>query len=472
MTPLTPQCLVALVLCVCATQSVAAPAARSWLRPGSVPAPAYNQPTAARIALGKTLFFDPRLSGSNAMSCSNCHNPALGWSDGQPTAIGNNMKALGRASPTLLNVAYNKLHMWDGRFRSLEEQALGPITAAGEMNQDLNELIGEIKSIPGYVTLFDSAYPGEGVTTTTVAKALAAYERTIVSTESPFDRWQAGNSRALDAAAKRGFELFKGKARCELCHGGFNFTDDGFHNIGLKGNVDDGRFKSVPVRVMRGAFKTPTLRDIALTAPYMHDGRYASLEEVVEHYDRGGDATDNLDSQMQALHLTPEEKADLVAFMKSLTGNPKQVVLPNLPHRVASTQHPAGAQPEPSAAPAGTQGTDATPPAAATVAETPQEPVSDDAGSGASRLDVYQMDKAFFHNSKRIVAVKVRAGEAVRFQNKDRLSHNLYSLSPGKTFDLGTMRKNQSRSVTFDRRGEVEVQCAIHPEMLLVVDVQ
>jgi plastocyanin len=268
---------------------------------------------------------------------------------------------------------------------------------------------------------------------------------------------------------KRGFELFKGKARCDLCHSGFNFTDDGFHNIGLKGNTDIGRFNKVPVRVMRGAFKTPTLRDVALTAPYMHDGRYRTLEEVIDHYDRGGDTFNNLDPQMQQLGLSAEEKADLVAFLKSLTGSARQVVIPNLPSRVSSgpgglvTSGNAPGEP----APQGQQSD-----AAENGVDTPVVNVVEEVAPGTEKMDVYQMDKAFFQNSKRIVALKVRTGEAVRFHNNDKLSHNLYSVSTSKTFDLGLLRKNETRSILFDRRGEVEIQCAIHPEMLLVVDVQ
>lgn len=461
-------------------------AEKSWLRPGSVQTPIDNRSTSARIQLGKSLFFDPRLSGSNAISCASCHNPALGWSDSQPTAVGHNMQILGRATPTLINAAFNKLQMWDGRFRSLEEQALGPIVAAGEMNQPLEEVVAELAAIPGYVTMFENAYPGEGITPKTIAKAIAAYERTILSTESPFDRWQKGDEHAVDASVKRGFELFKGKARCDLCHSGFNFTDDGFHNIGLKGNTDEGRFKKVPVRGMRGAFKTPTLRDIALTAPYMHDGRYATLEEVIDHYDRGGDETESLDSQMQALHLTPEEKASLVDFMRSLSGAPRQVVVPTLPSRVAKTPRVEVAvladpvkRPVPSA-PSAALGkpvvAEIPPMATATTTQAKAEPAVvrqvEEVDANAEKLDVYQVDKAFFQGNRRIVAIKVRAGEAVRFQNKDKLSHNLYSLSSAKTFDLGTLKKNETRAVMFDQRGEVEIQCAIHPEMMLVVDVK
>jgi cytochrome c peroxidase len=305
----------------------------SYLRPRHAPAPADNMPTAARVKLGNALFFDPRMSGSNWISCATCHNPSLGWSDGLTTGIGHDMKRLKRATPTILNAAFNPIQMWDGRKATLEDQALGPIQADVEMNQDLPELIKKLSSIPGYRPLFDAAYPGEGINGATISKAIASYERTVLSTESPFDLWRKGEEKAVSASAKRGFRLFTGKAGCSTCHESYNFTDNGFHNIGLKspGGDDAGRFAQKPVAAMRGAFKTPTLRDIALTAPYMHNGIYATLEEVVEHYDRGGDVKENLSGEIKPLDLAPQEKADLVEFMKALTGKPAVVAVPRLP---------------------------------------------------------------------------------------------------------------------------------------------
>jgi len=196
-------------------------------------------------------------------------------------------------------------------------------------------LVERLNAIPGYKAAFERAYPGEGITEKTIAKAHASFERTIVSANSPFDRWHAGNGKAVDDSAKRGFKLFTGKAKCSVCHEGFNFTDNGFHNIGLKTpkgmSEDVGRYAQRKVKVNKGAFKTPTLRNVALNAPYMHNGAYKTLEEVVDHYDRGGDAKDNLDPNMEPLNLTPQEKQDLVAFLKSLTGAPILVTIPQLP---------------------------------------------------------------------------------------------------------------------------------------------
>ncbi len=306
-----------------------------YLRPRTPPEPAANRTTPARVALGKALFFDPRLSRSNWISCATCHNPALGWSDGLPTGIGHGMNPLKRATPTILNSAFSKILMWDGRAHDLEEQALGPVAAVVEMNQDIPGLVVKLSRIEGYVGMFEKAYPKEGISGKTIAKAIAAFERTVLSTESPFDRWRKGDAGAVSVAAKRGFGLFTGKASCVACHQGFNFQDDGFHNIGLKtlgAEEDLGRYEHRKVNVARGAFKTPTLRDVALSAPYMHNGIYRTLDEVVEHYDRGGDVKEHLDPNMRALGLTAQEKADLVEFMKSLTGKPMQVTVPQLPN--------------------------------------------------------------------------------------------------------------------------------------------
>lgn len=318
-----------------AMPAAAAPGKDPYLRPETPPQPEDNKTTPARVALGKALFFDPRLSSSNWISCATCHNPALAWSDGLPTGIGHGMNPLKRATPTILNSAFSKILMWDGRARDLEEQALGPVAAVVEMNQDIPGLILKLSRINGYADMFEKAYPQEGVTARTIAKGIAAFERTVLSTESPFDRWRKGDLKAVSAPAQRGFELFTGKANCVACHQGYNFEDDGFHNIGLKtlGSEEDlGRYAHRKVNIAHGAFKTPTLRDVELSAPYMHNGIYKTLQEVVEHYDRGGDVKEHLDPNMKPLSLTAQEKGDLVEFMRSLTGKPMKVTVPQLPN--------------------------------------------------------------------------------------------------------------------------------------------
>jgi cytochrome c peroxidase len=324
--------LLVITLLSCAlSQAQAKVGKKAFSFPNTVPAPANNKVTPARVELGEMLFFDPRISGSNWISCATCHNPALGWSDGLPTALGNGMGVLKRSTPPIVNTAFNKLQMWDGRFSSLEEQAVGPMQAPGEMNGSMDQILAKLKLRPGYVQAFEKAYPGEGITKATLAKAVASFERTVISRNSPFDAWVHGSQTSISPSAKRGFDLFVGKANCVLCHSGPNFTDEGFHNIGLKDNKDEGRYTQVRIKVLKGAFKTPTLRDIALTAPYMHDGTYATLEEVVDHYDRGGDDKGNLDPNIKPLALTDPEKKDLVQFMKTLSGKQVAIKLPRLP---------------------------------------------------------------------------------------------------------------------------------------------
>lgn len=318
--------------------SVAQPAAATgdklreeYRRPKFIPFPKDNPYTAEKASLGKKLYFDTRLSAANILSCAACHNPGYGWGDGQPTGVGHMMKRLGRRSPTIINAAYAQVLMWDGRAESLEEQALGPIQAEVEMNLPLPELMARLNAIPEYKPLFEAAFPGQGISGATVAKAIATYERTIVSGRAPFDAWVEGNEAAIPESAKRGFVLFNGKAQCSLCHSGWNFTDDSFHDIGLK-SEDIGRGKYlVGIPKAQHAFKTPGLREITRRAPYMHDGSLATLEEVIDHYEHGGVSRESRSDFITPLVLTKQEKADLVAFMKTLTSDVDPTTVPMLP---------------------------------------------------------------------------------------------------------------------------------------------
>lgn len=301
-----------------------------YQRPGEIPFPADNPLTMDKVNLGWTLFFDPRLSGSNAISCASCHNPALAWGDGLPKGIGHGATQLGRRSPTILNLAWADLLMWDGRKASLEDQALGPIETPAEMNQNADDLLGKLAAIPEYRNRFAAAFPGEGLTKHTLAKALATYERTVVSGIAPFDRWIAGDETAISDQAKRGFDLFNGKANCASCHGGWSFTDHGFYDIGLPDD-DIGRAAHLKLPSMQHAFKTPTLREVARRAPYMHDGSLPTLEAVVRHYDGGFVKRPSVSPNVKPLGLSDQEVADLVAFMETLTGEPAPVTVPNLP---------------------------------------------------------------------------------------------------------------------------------------------
>jgi len=298
--------------------------------PREVVEPILNRTNSYRVKLGKALFFDPRLSGSNWISCATCHNPTRGWSDGLPTAIGNGQKKLKRATPTILNTAYGYLQMWDGRFDSLEHQAMGPIEATGEMNQDPEKVIEELSKISGYQEMFKDAYPGRGINRDTISAALAAFQRSIVTGEAPFDRWVQGDDNAISTAAKRGFEIFEGDGHCSTCHEGYNFTDDGFHNIGLDDD-DIGRFAVKQLPVLKGAFKTPTLRNIEITAPYMHNGAYQTLEQVIDHYVKGGIKKDNLSPNFKQAKLNKNQVADLIEFLKTLTSPQIKITYPELP---------------------------------------------------------------------------------------------------------------------------------------------
>lgn len=330
-----------------AAPGVPAPSAgdKIWLL-GTAPDAAHNPVTPAKVELGKALFFDPRLSGNGTVSCATCHNPALGWSDGLKTGVGINGTVLGRATPTILNVAYNTQFMWDGRKKSLEDQALGPMKTPEEMKTDFSAAVHLLSSVDGYAAMFNKAFPGEAIGEETIAKAIAAFERTVVSKDSRFDRWLSGNRQAITPQEHRGYQVFNDPARgdCAKCHGGPNFTDNGYHNIGLRQNAgaaDEGRFKIKAVASMKGAFKTPTLRDIALTAPYFHDGSATTLMEVVEHYDRGGDDKSNLSKDIRPLNLTKAEKEELVAFMLALSGRPTAVAIPALPQSATTATAPA-----------------------------------------------------------------------------------------------------------------------------------
>ncbi len=303
----------------------------SYRRPESIPYPKDNPYTLAKVSLGKKLYFDTRLSAANLLSCGSCHSPAYGWGDGQPTGVGHGMKKLGRRSPTIINAAFGGIFMWDGRAPTLEEQALGPIQADVEMNLPIEKLIERLESIPGYPPLFEAAFPGQGIKPATIAKAIATYERTVVSGRAPFDAWIDGNQNAISEQAVRGFVLFNTKARCAACHSGWNFTDDSFHDIGLA-STDVGRAKIVPgVEKLKHAFKTPGLREIALRGPYMHDGSVPTLEAVMDHYNRGGVKRASLSDDMKPLGLTKQELADLVAFMQTLTSDLPPTAAPLLP---------------------------------------------------------------------------------------------------------------------------------------------
>lgn len=283
----------------------------------AIPAPEDNPITEAKIQLGRKLFFDPILSNSNTMNCAVCHDPQKGFSDCLPKSIGDNGRVGSRRSPTISGLAWNSNVYWDGRASSLEEQVL----SVKSMNQDITTWPVELMTA-GYLPLFQKAFGATDsvITVSNISKAIATYERTLISHDSPFDRFVGGDSAALDASQKRGLVLFATKAKCTLCHNGPQFTDGGFHDIGIAGD-DVGRFAKIALPTLKNAFKTPGLRDVAKRAPYMHNGSVATLEDVVALYNEGGRVKDRkISSDIKPLGLTDSDQADLVAFLKALSG--------------------------------------------------------------------------------------------------------------------------------------------------------
>ncbi len=301
-----------------------------------IPVPKDNPQTPEKIALGKQLYFDRRLSADDSVSCADCHDPKKGFSNGEQFATGVKGQKGGRNSPTVLNAAYQKFQFWDGRAATLEDQALGPIANPIEMSMTLPEMTLKVSGIGGYRKQFQKVFGVDKITPAEVAKAIASYERTILSGNSPYDHFKQGEVEAMSESARSGMKLFFGKANCGSCHAGPNFTDNAFHNIGVgmdQPNPDVGREAISKLEGDRGAFKTPTVRDIAHSGPYMHDGSMKTLAEVVEHYNKGGTPNPWLDEELFPLKLTAEEKADLVKFMEEgLTSPPtKEHDAPKLP---------------------------------------------------------------------------------------------------------------------------------------------
>jgi cytochrome c peroxidase len=298
-----------------------------------VPIPPDNPPTEETIALGRRLYYDARLSVDGTVSCATCHTPNLGFGDGKALSNGVDGKRGTRSAPTVVNAAYNTLQFWDGRSASLEKQAEGPMANPVEMGHTLEGVVKVVQSDPTYRKLFAKAWGTEQITIDLVTKSIASFERTVVIGDSPFDRfYYGGDKKALSLAAQRGLKLFLNpkKGNCSVCHVIGKkyalFTDNKFHNIGVgadtSGNFADvGLYAQSKNTADMGAFKTPTLRNIAETAPYMHDGSQATLKDVVDHYVGGGTSNPHLDKEIHALDfLTFNERADLKAFLESLTG--------------------------------------------------------------------------------------------------------------------------------------------------------
>ena len=320
--------------------------------------PKDNPLTRAKVELGRQLYFDPRLSADQKVSCATCHAPDSGWAKATQFGVGIGGLTGNRNSPVSYNRIVSSAQFWDGRAATLEDQAIGPIANPIEMGFTHEESVGALKKVPGYVIQFEKIFPGEGITIKTVGKAIASFERVVVTGPSPADYYEpvysfekvfkaeladlaafkadspdefaqyeklqaASKAHPISDSAKRGRELFFGKANCTACHVGANFSDEKYHNLGVgmaAAKPDLGRYEVTKNDADRGAFKTPTIRNVAQTAPYMHDGSQKTLEEVVEWYAKGGHPNPNLSDKVKKLDLTAQEKKDVVEYMKALTG--------------------------------------------------------------------------------------------------------------------------------------------------------
>jgi cytochrome c peroxidase len=284
--------------------------------------PADNPMTEEKVALGRQLFFDKRLSVDGTRSCYSCHVCEKGLTDGLPKAIGALNKALPRSSPTLWNVGYHKEFYWDGRSGSLEKQGMAAWTG-GNMGAKADEIAAKLNAIPGYKSQFQKVFSSDA-TPDNIVKAICAFERTIISGDTPYDRWKAGDESAISQEAKRGFKLFQ-DLKCNNCHDGVLFADQQYHNVGIGMDAkepDVGRFKVTNKPQDTGAFKTPTLRDITKSAPYFHDGSVATLEEALDLMLNGGKPNKFLDKKnLQKRKVTSAQKQDLLAFLKTLEVN-------------------------------------------------------------------------------------------------------------------------------------------------------
>jgi cytochrome c peroxidase len=302
---------------------------------GKLPVPPGNPQTPAKIELGKLLFFDARLSGNQKISCATCHDPAQGFTLPVARFVGPKGE-LGRNTPTIWNSAYVDFPFWDGRTSSLEEQAGGPMRADAEMGAKVPELLAHLKAVPEYQQRFKDVYGENGITFTNVAGAIAAFERTIISADSAWDRFQAGDKGALTDEQKTGRDLFfSERTSCNSCHTAPLFTDNKFHAIGVPQEgpktEDLGRFNVSQDEQDKFAFKTPTLRNVERTAPYMHTGGLKTLEEVIGFYNGGAGNAPVKDPRIRRLNLTRDEERALVAFLKALTDESHNVTPPKLP---------------------------------------------------------------------------------------------------------------------------------------------
>jgi cytochrome c peroxidase len=401
-------------------------AAQAFRRPATVPVPAADPPNPARVALGERLFHDTRLSRDGSRSCASCHDPALAFTDGVARGKGIAGVPLARNTPHLWNLAWGETFFWDGRSGSLESQARGPIENPLEMGQDLEAATRLLSYDPAMRERFEAAFPGEaGPSSGQALRALAAWERMLVSPSTRFDRFAEGDRTALDERERAGFELFVGKAGCVSCHSGWAFTDRAYHDIGLPGE-DRGRAAVTGLSATEHAFRTPGLRELAWTGPYMHDGSLTTLDAVVDHYSDGVVQRPSLSPDLPQLRLTGQEREALVAFLGTL-----------------SSEDPP------------------TPASLAVEAVVPRAVALADGSRTVS-----QKDKTFLPG-----AMRLKAGEQLVVVNDDKRTHNVRLDDARTAFDSGAQEPGQTVRIPFAQPGTYRVYCGIHPAMQLTVSV-
>ncbi|MFO1074859.1 MAG: cytochrome c peroxidase [Geminicoccaceae bacterium] len=395
-----------------------------YARPGGTPFPADDPYTPAKAALGEELFHEPLLSRGGGIACVSCHDPAKGLADGLALGHGVPGTSLPRHTPTLWNLAWAPTLFWDGRAPSLEAQASGPIENPLEMAQPLAEGVALVAAEPRYREGFAAAFPERPVVdAVNLLAALATFERTLVSPPTRFDRWIAGDAKALSPAEQRGFLLFNGKAACANCHEGWALTDHAFHDIGLPGQ-DLGWGAVLGLAAAGHAFKTPGLRELGRSGPYMHDGRFATLDEVLDHYQDGVVQRPSLSPELRPMTLAAAERRDLLAFLATLTAD------------------------EPTPAPVAVAPPVAVPPVVAT-----------------DRIEQRNRQFAPTH-------VRMGAGDTLTIVNDDSRIHNVRISEPGLKLDTGAQAPGQTVTVAFAAPGSYHVFCGIHPTMRLTVEVE
>jgi cytochrome c peroxidase len=417
-------------LAALAASSTAAPDLASlkaaFRRPAAIPFPADNPFFEAKRALGEKLFNDKSLSVDGSTACATCHIRGKAFADGRERGVGVSGQRLGRHTPTLWNLAWARPVFWDGRARTLEQQVFGPIESPDEMAQPKALLLARLAADPNYRQAFAKAFPKDPrISDDNLAKAIATYERTLVSPPTRFDRWIEGDDQALTPREVDGFRLFTGKAGCANCHSGFAFTDGNFYDIGLP-DADRGRGAVLHLSAADHAFKTPGLRELARSAPYMHDGSLATLDAVLQHYERGiVERSTVAPDLVRELKLSDDERSALLAFLSTLSSDSE----PQPPMTIA----------------------------AQTVGPT----------EAAARVTTISQHEKQFSPTH----VTVKRGSHLWILNNDSRTHNVRVFDPKLTFDSGAQEPGETVEIAFPAMGSFLVFCGIHPKMELTVDV-